>query len=77
MLISSQVRSFGQPSKHNKAKFLLTSSLIFLFKVINLVVPPEQVIDTVHLFHLPHHRMVSLKFLAWHFLDRKIQVIFW
>lgn len=43
------------------------------FRILNLRVPPDNLLDTVTLFHRMHGRYISLRFLASHFLDADIQ----
>eukprot|EP00753_Platysulcus_tardus_P016791 PLAT6041.1.p1 GENE.PLAT6041.1~~PLAT6041.1.p1 ORF type:complete len:647 (+),score=296.72 PLAT6041.1:749-2689(+) len=43
------------------------------FRILNVYVPPEQIVDTVNLFYLDNQRRISLRFLAFHALDVDIQ----
>lgn len=60
---------------------LLNLGVIFIghgllkdFRIINIHIPPAQVIDTVNLFYLPsQRRKLSLRFLAWYILKEDIQ----
>ncbi|ORY81542.1 ubiquitin carboxyl-terminal hydrolase-domain-containing protein [Protomyces lactucae-debilis] len=45
------------------------------FRIINMNLAKDQVIDTVELFFIPERqRKLSLKFLSWYFLNTKIQL---
>ncbi|EMD34423.1 hypothetical protein CERSUDRAFT_117294 [Gelatoporia subvermispora B] len=66
---------------YKKLRLLVDRGCIFIghglskdFRIINIFVPPEQVIDTVDLWFLKNRqRRLSLRFLAWFVLKENIQ----
>ncbi|RCH80922.1 poly(A)-specific ribonuclease, partial [Rhizopus azygosporus] len=67
---------------YKKLRMLVDLGCIFIghglnkdFRIINLLVPPEQIIDTVDIYHIRNRqRKISLRFLAWHLLNQDIQL---
>lgn len=67
-------------ASYTKLQYLIDRGCVFVghglandFKLINLVVPPGQVVDTVELFRLPQQRNLSLRFLTARLIGEDIQ----
>ncbi|BGO90283.1 hypothetical protein NBRC10512_004804 [Rhodotorula toruloides] len=66
---------------YKKLRMLVDLGCVFIghglnkdFRIINIYIPPSQIIDTVNIYHLPHRqRKLSLRFLAYAVLHSNIQ----
>mmetsp|Transcript_14080 Transcript_14080/g.29422 ORF Transcript_14080/g.29422 Transcript_14080/m.29422 type:complete len:553 (+) Transcript_14080:42-1700(+) len=76
----SRHRIISTRGAYLQLRYLLDQSCVFVghglkqdFSTVNLVVPPNQVLDTVKIFHIPGRRYVSLRFLANFVFGRDMQ----
>jgi len=79
-LVRSRHRIISTRSAYLQLRYLLDQGCIFVghglkqdFSTVNLVVPPNQILDTVKIFHIPGRRFVSLRFLANFVFGRDMQ----
>jgi len=79
-LVRSRHRIISTRSAYLQLRYILDQGCIFVghglkqdFSTVNLVVPPNQILDTVKIFHLPGRRYVSLRFLANFVFGRDMQ----
>jgi len=79
-VIRSRHRVISMRSAYLQLRYLLDQGCIFVghglkqdFSTVNLVVPPNQILDTVKIFHIPGRRYVSLRFLANFVFGRDMQ----
>ncbi|KAL7524898.1 hypothetical protein ACHAXR_000765, partial [Thalassiosira sp. AJA248-18] len=63
-----------------KVRLLMERGCIFVghglsqdFRVINISIPPNQIIDTAEIFHQPNQRYISLRYLTNYVLGRDMQ----
>ncbi|KAL3798250.1 hypothetical protein HJC23_000164 [Cyclotella cryptica] len=63
-----------------KVRLLMERGCLFVghglnqdFRVINISIPPNQIIDTTEIYHQPNQRYISLRFLCNYVLDRDMQ----
>lgn len=76
----SRHRIISTRNAYLQLRFLLDQGCIFVghglkqdFSTVNLVVPPNQILDTVKIFHLPGRRYISLRFLVNFVFGRDMQ----
>ena len=72
--VSSPHHLVSLKTAYLKLRYLVDKGVIFVghglskdFRMVNIHVPENQIVDTVHLYHLPGQRLIGLRFLIRYF----------